>query len=86
MLMFQSGQGGKCRLCSHWGDENHARRQRGSAQALGTRLAPSRPLLTTMCSARQARLGLKAGVSARLLGSQGLAFLRTGPQDVESRE
>jgi hypothetical protein len=37
-------------------------------------------------SARQARLGLKAGVSARLLGSQGLAFLRTGPQDVESRE
>jgi hypothetical protein len=25
-------------------------------------------------SARQARLGLKAGVSARLLGSQGLTF------------
>ena len=37
-------------------------------------------------SGRQARLGLKASISARLFGSQGLTFLGTGPQDVESRE
>ena len=37
-------------------------------------------------SGRQARLGLKAGVSARLFGSQGLTFLGPGPQDDEGRE
>jgi hypothetical protein len=34
---------------------------------------------STTCSGRQARLSLKAGVSARLFGSQGLTFLGTKP-------